>query len=65
MKYKIKVDENLCIGCGSCAAICPEAFQIDDNGKSKPIKEEVLELGCAKTSEESCPVKAIIVDSVK
>mgnify|MGYP003302018696 CR=1 FL=1 len=26
---KVKVNENACIGCGACAAICPDVFEIE------------------------------------
>ena len=65
MKYKIKLDKNKCIGCGSCAAICPEIFRMDEDGKSEVIQEEIEKLGCAKTAEESCPVKIIEIRPIK
>ncbi|NCA94104.1 MAG: ferredoxin, partial [Sphingobacteriia bacterium] len=38
---KAKVDENLCIGCGTCEAVCPGVFKIDpEKGKSVVISEE-------------------------
>ncbi|PIZ90306.1 ferredoxin, partial [bacterium (Candidatus Moisslbacteria) CG_4_10_14_0_2_um_filter_36_61] len=32
MNYKIKLDKEKCIGCGSCAAVCPEVFKVGDDG---------------------------------
>ena len=29
---KVKVNRDACIGCGACAAICPDVFEIDDEG---------------------------------
>ena len=29
---KAKVIENMCIGCGACAALVPEEFDINDEG---------------------------------
>ena len=29
---KVKVNEDACIGCGACAAIAPEVFEINDEG---------------------------------
>ena len=28
----LKVNKDLCIGCGACQAVCPEVFEIDDDG---------------------------------
>lgn len=53
----IKVDKNKCIGCGNCALICDEIFEIDSDGKSKVKKQK--KLPCVKEAIESCPVNAI------
>jgi len=56
----IKVDQEACIGCGACASICPQVFQINSEGKSEVISQDDVE--CAKNAVQSCPVQAIIVD---
>jgi len=56
---KISINQN-CIGCGSCAAICPDLFELE-NGKARPKKPSVTDVKCAKEAAESCPVKAISV----
>ncbi len=61
--FKIILDKNKCIGCGTCAAVCPGNYELED-GKAKPIKEEVESLGCNRIAEETCPVKAITIKSV-
>ena len=55
----IKINKDLCIGCGTCEALCPDVFKVNAQGKSEVIKEE--DLGCAKNAAESCPVQAIEV----
>lgn len=59
--YKISVDEDKCVGCGACVAICEEAFEMK-KGKSVPIREEVEELSCEKEAAENCPVEAISIE---
>ncbi|PIW67906.1 ferredoxin, partial [bacterium (Candidatus Moisslbacteria) CG12_big_fil_rev_8_21_14_0_65_36_11] len=54
-----------CIGCGSCAAVCPEVFKVGDDGKAEVLVEKVEKLGCAKTAEETCPAEAISVEPEK
>lgn len=53
-----KVDKDLCIGCGTCAAISPNVFKIsDDDGKAEVISQDDPVAG--KNGMESCPVQAI------
>jgi len=56
----IKVDKNLCIGCGACVSLCPKTFEMnEDDGKSDVISQ--VDVECAKNAAEGCPVKAIII----
>jgi len=55
----ISVNKDTCIGCGTCAAVCPKVFKLGDDGKAEPVSQE--ESGCAKGAEESCPVQAISI----
>ena len=61
---KAYVDKDTCIGCGLCPDLCPEIFQMDDDGKAVASKDEVLEnlTSTAKEAEEQCPVNAITVE---
>lgn len=61
--FKIILDKNKCIGCGTCAAVCPGNYELWD-GKARPLKEEVESLGCNRIAEETCPVKAITIKSI-
>lgn len=65
MSFKIEVDKEACIGCGACAALCAENFEMDNEGKSKVKKEEVEELGCNHQAANSCPVNAIHIINEK
>ena len=58
---KLKVEKDICIGCGACQAICPDVFEIDDDGLAVPIVEEVNEdvMEDAIDAKEGCPVDAI------
>lgn len=58
---KFIVDEELCVGCGACEDVCPEVFQVGDDGKAHVIMETVnneLEKKAVE-AENSCPVMAI------
>ncbi|MBU4299191.1 ferredoxin [Patescibacteria group bacterium] len=58
---KIIVDNDKCIGCGLCANLCPEVFEIDESNKSRVKAGADMEKNekCAKESIQSCPVTAI------
>ncbi len=58
---KVKVNSDACIGCGACQAIAPEVFEINDEGLSNPIVDEVNkdDIENAKEAIESCPTGAI------
>lgn len=57
---KVKVNEDLCIGCGTCESLCPQVFQMQD-GKSKVIAEDCGQCDCREAAD-SCPVSAIEVE---
>ena len=40
---KLKVDENLCIGCGACKNAAPDDFVINSQGLSEAKNKEVSE----------------------
>jgi ferredoxin len=54
---KVKVNEELCIGCGTCESLCPKMFKIE-NGKSHVLTEDCAECNCQEVID-SCPVAAI------
>ncbi|MDD5071872.1 MAG: ferredoxin [Patescibacteria group bacterium] len=56
----IKVNQELCIGCGACASLCPDVFKMNEAGKSEVISQANVE--CAKNAAGSCPVQAISVN---
>jgi len=58
---KIKIDENLCIGCGSCEASCPKIFKLNQEKMKAEVLAPETEEECAKVAEQICPVKAIII----
>ena len=61
-KFKIEIDREKCIGCGSCVAICPDNWELANDGKSKPKKIELSEIGCNEKAAQSCPVQCIKIE---
>lgn len=55
------VDADLCIGCGMCESVCPEAFRLEEDGLSHPVAETIGEdlYECAREAQDSCPTDAI------
>ena len=56
----IKVNQELCLGCGLCANTCPDTFKINASGKSEVISQD--NINCAKNAIAACPVLAISVE---
>lgn len=58
---KVKVDKNLCIGCGACQAIEPSVFELEDDGLAKAIDEEIKDEVKENVIDalEGCPTSAI------
>ncbi|MFC2174987.1 ferredoxin [archaeon] len=56
----VTINKGLCIGCGACAATCPEGFEMAGDGKSQP-KAGGEKAACIKAAAEACPVGAISV----
>jgi len=54
------VDKDKCIGCGLCTSICPDVFELGDDGKSHVKNPKTCEKSnCCKEAADSCPVQAI------
>lgn len=77
-KYTVIHVKDGCIGCGSCAAVCEEYWEMQDDGLAhlkgstaqKSAKGDVyaLELddpGCNIDAADICPAQVITVKAVK
>jgi ferredoxin len=58
MFKKVKVNKEICIGCGLCISTDPEIFAFDDEGKSQVIGEAKDE-AALNDIIAACPVGAI------
>ncbi len=59
---KFKVNKDACIGCGACANICDEVFEIKDDGYAEASDEEITDEEVkenAISAMEGCPTDAI------
>lgn len=61
---KAFVDKDACISCGLCESLCPDIFEIEDDGKAGAIDDELEDedLDCANEAADQCPTDAIIVE---
>ena len=64
-RYTIKHDRANCIGCGACAANCPNNWIMKPDGKSTAKKKEIDALGCNKKAAANCPVNVIHIFNSK
>jgi len=59
-----------CIGCGSCAALCPKYWEIAEDGKAKLLNSkvnqktgneelEINKIECNQEAADICPVQII------
>ncbi|MEM2954493.1 MAG: ferredoxin [Candidatus Nanoarchaeia archaeon] len=65
MSYRIIHERKKCIGCGSCAAICPENWFMDDDGKASVKRKEIENLGCNELAAKACPAQIIKIQKKK
>ena len=58
---KIVIDRDLCIGAGTCVAIAPDTFQMDDENKAILVNLTGNDAETILMAAESCPTKAIFL----
>ena len=60
MARVVVIDEEECVGCGSCEEICPEVFKlIEDTEKAEVIKPEGGPEDLIEEAMEACPSECI------
>jgi ferredoxin len=64
IEMKVCVDPELCSGCGPCVDLCPEAFELNEEGMAIVKLDEVpaeLQDAC-KEAADNCPTEAISIE---
>lgn len=79
MKYRVTIDREKCIACGTCTVVCPDVFELGfDIGKSRVKEEYNVETDekksighvtvdlrdCARSAADACPVSAIKIEEI-
>ena len=60
MDRRVYIDEEECIGCGSCEDICPDVFKLnEDTEKAEVITPEGPPEDLVNEAIDSCPVECI------
>ncbi len=60
---KIEIDRDGCIGCGQCAGLCPEVFEMAEDGLAQVIHQpDAADEEAAQAAADSCPVMVIHVN---
>jgi ferredoxin len=60
MSRIVYIDEEECIGCGSCEEICSEVFKMEEDiEKAKVIQPEGGPEDLIEEAMETCPVECI------
>jgi ferredoxin len=60
MAKKVVIETDECIGCGSCAELCQDVFELDaELEKAKVILPEGGSEECIEEAISTCPVECI------
>ena len=59
---EVKVDRDLCIGVGNCAAIAPTVFNLDEKDKAIVLDPSSVDDQTLLEAAESCPENAITIE---
>lgn len=60
---KVRIDADLCTGCGLCTDSVPEVFEMgDDVAKVKANPVPAAKEGAVKEAAADCPAEAIFIE---
>ena len=66
---KVSIDHTKCVACGSCVAICPEVFEMKDDGTvDVKVEYQGVDITDAELIEKvkqammACPATAIVIE---
>ena len=61
---KVGVDRDRCVGSGTCEALAPDVFEVDDDGVLTVLRDEPAEGEQADVRDAvtACPTRALTLD---
>ena len=60
MAKKVMIDTDDCVDCGTCAELCPAAFELDEEaGKALVIMPSGGPEDCIEEAIDTCPMSCI------
>ncbi len=64
-KYRIVHERDKCIACGVCASVCPDNWQIGEDGMGEPVRTELEDISCNMDAAQACPSNCIHIYEVE
>ncbi len=61
---KVRIEHDLCTGDGICEEVCPEVFEVREDGLAYVLDSEPAEdlWDTVREATEQCPTEAIIIE---
>jgi len=61
---RVSIDYALCTGVGACEQVCPEVFQMRDDGLAEVVDPRPHETlwEAVYRAQEACPEEAIVIE---
>ncbi len=59
---KITINQETCIGCGTCLALAPGSFKWNEQNKAESIEPPADDEKTVRETAAACPVQAITVE---
>lgn len=58
----IVIDEEACMGCETCVEMCPDVFEMTEDGEKAIVIDEDSKADCVEESIDACPAEAIEIE---
>lgn len=62
-RIRVRIDEEVCSGCGKCVKICPQVFAMEERlaVRLTHVDPDQFKKACKKAAE-ACSVEAVIIE---